>query len=336
MLVDLDVHAPADTTHPLLSTSLYSVSRMNVASTEEFESPRTMPDSEEIRLQEGSDTASIAPRVANSNSDHPSSRPSGDQKSTSTHSRSTSQKHSRRLSTQKSFSSRPINVFRPRPYEEIYAERAYLGVCLQSHVNKLCDLISKYSLTEEESIHGETRKCKRAARKQLGILRGQLFHAAEQEKAIFVRLGELYVEAMSRETWDVARKQCPPRTKRTSQTQIEGEMRPRSKSNLNGATPEFIPRKDLSDHQEDNESVISSTQTSDDGEPSSSGNEMYNSELGKNRMEFLLAPNKKGDSRRRQRRMSGDGGGEVFKPARRLSLPNMGSARPPQNIAWSN
>lgn len=339
MLVDLDADAPADTIFPLLTASLFSVSsirRMSSAFTEGSVSPGTTPHSEETPQQAASDAASISPSVAHSSADHSSSTPDVEQKSTSSQSRSASHKQNRRLSARKSFSSRPINVFHPRPYEDVYAEQAYLSVTFQSHINKVSDLIHKYSLAEEESIHGESRKCKRAARKQIGILRGQLIHAAEQEQAIFVRLGELYVETKSRETWDVARKQRPPRVKRPSQTQVEPDIRPRSKSNLNGATPEFIPRKDLLHHLKGDGSVVS-TESSEDGERgnrvggngSGSDSERYNSELGENRLKFLFMPSNNGVIKQRKRRMSGDGGCEAFKQGRRLSLPNMGSARPP-------
>jgi hypothetical protein len=42
---------------------------------------------------------------------------------------------------------------------------------------------------------------RRKLRKQLSLLKSRVNQTAEQEKAIFSRLGELYVEIQSRETW---------------------------------------------------------------------------------------------------------------------------------------
>ena len=47
----------------------------------------------------------------------------------------------------------------------------------------------------------ETGKGRRQLRKQLSLLKSKINEAVDQEKAIFNRLGELYVEIQSRETW---------------------------------------------------------------------------------------------------------------------------------------
>ncbi|TWU75847.1 hypothetical protein ED733_005244 [Metarhizium rileyi] len=227
-------------------------------------------------------------------------------------------------STRQSFS-RPKSIFHPRSYEEIYAEQAYLSLSLQTHATLHSALINKYSLTEAESVYGESRKSKRRARKELGVLRGQLVHAAGQEQAIFSRLGELFVEAKSRETWNMAQKlrlqrfQSP---RRHSQPQNVQETRARSMSTLNGASPAFVPRKDPSNHDEYDENAVSSADTSEN--EGQDRDDMSGDSWCEPTLEPTLAePDDKGCKGRRSLRRSMSGGEDTptAHKDRRLSLP---------------
>ncbi|KID75614.1 uncharacterized protein G6M90_00g046690 [Metarhizium brunneum] len=232
----------------------------------------------------------------------------------STHSRSTSNRENNPSCSRMLFSSRSRAIFHPRSHEEIYAEQAYLSLTLHAHIAQHCDLMNRYSLTEAETFQGESRKCKRRARKELGLLRGQLIHAAEQEQIIFARLGELFVEAKSRESRNVAqnqRLQGLRGLRRYSHPQNQQEIR-RSMSSLNGATPAFIPQKDLFSHPEYDEDVASIADTGKDDR-----------EVSENCLGELLEPNDEQFKEQRLllRRMSGDDYTSLLKKDRRLSLP---------------
>ncbi|KPM46130.1 hypothetical protein AK830_g465 [Neonectria ditissima] len=92
-------------------------------------------------------------------------------------------------------------IFSPRPYENLYTERAYLSASLQLQADRAADLMKQYSLAEAQHQNLEAGKERRRLRKYLGLLRSKINQAVEQERAIFVRLGELYVELQSRENW---------------------------------------------------------------------------------------------------------------------------------------
>ncbi|KAG5986819.1 hypothetical protein E4U54_005252 [Claviceps lovelessii] len=133
-----------------------------------------------------------------------------------------------------------LSIFHPRSLEEIYAEQAYLSLTLQSHSSRLCDLVSTYHQAEADSIHGESRKIKRRARRQIGLLRTQIRHAAEQEQTIYLRLSDLLIEAKSRAALDLTpnshahrRGVGPPPPAHSAPS---GPA-----SRLNGATAEFVP-----------------------------------------------------------------------------------------------
>ncbi|KAJ6444895.1 Tyrosinase [Purpureocillium lavendulum] len=93
-------------------------------------------------------------------------------------------------------------LLRPRPYEEISAEIAYLNASLEIHSSNTRELIRRYAQAEDELRPLEHVWCKqrRRLRKQLNLLRVQINGAAAQEQAVFLRLSELYMEAQSRET----------------------------------------------------------------------------------------------------------------------------------------
>lgn len=94
-------------------------------------------------------------------------------------------------------------MFQPRSYEEIYSERAYLTASLQRHSLTAIELIHQYSLIEEE-LHAQEHigKQRRKLRKRMSFIKVKLAEAARQEKAIIIRLGELQMEQLGRDTWD--------------------------------------------------------------------------------------------------------------------------------------
>ncbi|POR36084.1 Uncharacterized protein TPAR_03709 [Tolypocladium paradoxum] len=147
-------------------------------------------------------------------------------------------------------------IFRPRPYEEIYAEQAYLTTSLQVQSTKVADLMRRYSCVEIELETMDPSKQRRRLRKQLNLLRSQINGAAEQEKAIFLRLSELYMEARSRDTLGqvhhqqrASSRERKGRTESSSGTTNTSESPTCAQSSpstaLNGAIPEFVPRSQV-------------------------------------------------------------------------------------------
>ncbi|KIL95381.1 hypothetical protein FAVG1_00118 [Fusarium avenaceum] len=93
-------------------------------------------------------------------------------------------------------------LFSPRPFEGLYIERAYLATSLQQQAGRAAGLMRQYCAVElqlQSLVGGDNGR--RKLRKQLSLLKSRVNQAAEQEKVIFSRLGELYVEIQSRETW---------------------------------------------------------------------------------------------------------------------------------------
>ncbi|KAF5646787.1 hypothetical protein F52700_1695 [Fusarium sp. NRRL 52700] len=92
-------------------------------------------------------------------------------------------------------------IFSPRPFENLYIDRAYLISCLQQQATRAADLMAQYCAVEAQLRNLVGDSSRRKLRKQLALLKSKANQAAEQEKAIFSRLGELFVEIRSRETW---------------------------------------------------------------------------------------------------------------------------------------
>ncbi|KAM4058980.1 hypothetical protein HRG_008145 [Hirsutella rhossiliensis] len=140
-------------------------------------------------------------------------------------------------------------IFRPRPYEEIYAEQAYLATSLQVQSSKANELLRQYSLLEEELENMTASKQRRRLRKRLNLVRSQLTGAAEQEKAIFIRLSEVYMEVHSRDAWAQASRPRVVYRGVLGQAQNHAAIRgssscsnTRPSTYLSGASPEFVPR----------------------------------------------------------------------------------------------
>lgn len=139
-------------------------------------------------------------------------------------------------------------IFRPRPYEEIYAEQAYLTTSLEVQSSRANELLRQYSWLEDALQNMTASKQRRSLRKQLNLVRSQLGGAAQQEKAIFIRLSEVYMELHSRDAWAQASRQ------RTSYRGVLGQSwnspairgNPSSgnsmpSAHVNGVSPEFVP-----------------------------------------------------------------------------------------------
>lgn len=90
----------------------------------------------------------------------------------------------------------------PRPAQDLLVERSYLVDSLASQGARAADLILRLSVAEQAAAAGEGG---RRTRKQIALLKSKIAAAADQEKAVIVRLGELYVEMQSRERWARAR-----------------------------------------------------------------------------------------------------------------------------------
>ncbi|KHN99788.1 uncharacterized protein MAM_02641 [Metarhizium album ARSEF 1941] len=271
-------------------------------------------------------STSSSPECQSSTSQSAPSNSTHDQSTRPHHSRNINRRESCQSLVRKSFSWSK-SIFHPRSYEEIYAEQAYLSITLQAHTAHFCDLIQRYSLTEVESFQGESRKCKRRARRELGLLRGQLVQAAGQEQAIFARLGELFLEARSRETWNVAhnqRRQSLPILERHTHSQDNQDTRFPSLSILNGASPVFVPQKELFSprEREYDKDAMSTTDTSDN-EEGKQGVQGSGNSLCELKMDPVLEPDdaEPDEQRPALRRMSGDDCASTLKRDRRLSLP---------------
>lgn len=129
-------------------------------------------------------------------------------------------------------------MFQPRSYEEIYSERAYLTASLQMHSLTAIQLIHQYSLMEEE-LHAREHigKQRRKLRKRMSFVKVKLAEAARQEKAIIIRLGELQMEQLGRDTWD----QVQQRRMFYSLTQSFTQSSTPRTTPLNASSEEFVP-----------------------------------------------------------------------------------------------
>lgn len=142
-------------------------------------------------------------------------------------------------------------VFSPRPFEPLFAERAYLTTSLELLSSKRAALIAHYSATQDQLDHSEpSPRQRRRLRKRLSLLRCKIGGAAEQQKTLFVRLGEVFVELESREAWSVAQHQHPGSFSPADTPASPGPESPSHASlslstpstPLKATSPDFIPR----------------------------------------------------------------------------------------------
>ncbi|KAM3513423.1 hypothetical protein MY11210_002903 [Beauveria gryllotalpidicola] len=121
------------------------------------------------------------------------------------HSRDTKEAPRDRPDSPRRRMSRAHSLLAPRPYEEIYHEQAYLATYLQQKTQRIESIIKEYSGTQAQLERGAEGKTRRRLRKLLNLLRCKLDEASAQERAIFSRMGELYMELNSRDTWERTR-----------------------------------------------------------------------------------------------------------------------------------
>lgn len=96
------------------------------------------------------------------------------------------------------------------------------------------ELIHQYSLIEEElQTQEHIGKQRRKLRKRMSFIKVKLAEAARQEKAIIIRLGELQMEQLGRDTWDQIQQRRMFYSLTVSST-------PRS-TPLNANSKEFVP-----------------------------------------------------------------------------------------------
>ncbi|KAJ4012080.1 hypothetical protein NW752_004474 [Fusarium irregulare] len=132
--------------------------------------------------------------------DTPSSTTSSSRKRQRRRSSSSRSRQSRSNASQQAYGSSRL-LFQPRAFEELYIERAYLDQKLREHSYRASDLMRRYCGVEQQLQTLDGDHGRRKLRKHLSLLRSKINQAAEQERAIFSRLGDLYVEIQSRETW---------------------------------------------------------------------------------------------------------------------------------------
>jgi hypothetical protein len=92
-------------------------------------------------------------------------------------------------------------ILAPRPFEELCAESGYLFAEIQKYSVLRKQLYQQYSYIAEQLATFNTPKERRQKRKKLNLLKLKISAAAEQEKRILLRLGEVRMEMDSRETW---------------------------------------------------------------------------------------------------------------------------------------
>ncbi|RSL50155.1 hypothetical protein CEP53_008894 [Fusarium sp. AF-6] len=159
-------------------------------------------------------------------------------------------------------------IFSPRPYESLYVERAYLTSALQQHSSRAANLMRQYSIVESQlqSLPGD--KGRRRLRKQLGLLKSRINEAFEQERAIFSRLTELYMEIESRESWmQIGYQQQQawsidsPSVGTPSVYSPMSYSLPTPTTPLNGACAEFVPMGYFGDAHQLPESLLGQEET---------------------------------------------------------------------------
>ncbi|SPO05831.1 uncharacterized protein DNG_08518 [Cephalotrichum gorgonifer] len=98
-------------------------------------------------------------------------------------------------------------VFAPRPVQDLLVERAYLVDSLAAQGARASELVRLLAAAERAAAESEAAAGananggRRRLRRRVSLLKSKIAVAADQEKAVIVRLGELYVEMQSRERW---------------------------------------------------------------------------------------------------------------------------------------
>ncbi|PFH59339.1 hypothetical protein XA68_12491 [Ophiocordyceps unilateralis] len=127
-------------------------------------------------------------------------------------------------------STRAQAIWRPRPYEDIYTEQAYLTTSLQLLSRRAHGLIRQHGQAQNEVRDMKPSKPRRRLRKKLKNLSNELEVLAEQERAVFLRLSDLYMESRCRHAWSVA-----------GQQGVCGESSPQPVPRLDDSSPGTLP-----------------------------------------------------------------------------------------------
>ncbi|KAJ0162545.1 hypothetical protein CTA2_4393 [Colletotrichum tanaceti] len=89
----------------------------------------------------------------------------------------------------------------PNSFEQLYTEKAYLTASLKIQGDREVNLMRRLSVLQEKIDNGLPSDERRRSRKKTALLKSKIMEAAAQKKAILLRLGDIYVELQSRETW---------------------------------------------------------------------------------------------------------------------------------------
>ncbi|OHF02204.1 hypothetical protein CORC01_02484 [Colletotrichum orchidophilum] len=89
----------------------------------------------------------------------------------------------------------------PHSFEQLYTEKPYLTASLSKQGEREIELMRRLSVFQEKVDGSLPSDERRRARKNTTLLKSKIFEATAQKKAILMRLGDIYVELQSRETW---------------------------------------------------------------------------------------------------------------------------------------
>ncbi|KAM0323460.1 hypothetical protein ACHAQA_008739 [Verticillium albo-atrum] len=89
----------------------------------------------------------------------------------------------------------------PRSFQQLYDEQAYLVASRTAQEQRSRELMRRLAILED-LLNGQCPEDQgRKSKKQASLLKSKIAGAAEQEKAILGRLGEVFVELQNRERW---------------------------------------------------------------------------------------------------------------------------------------
>jgi hypothetical protein len=234
-------------------------------------------------------------------------------------------------------------VFSPRPYEPLFAERAYLSNSLEELSTKRLEMMGQYSTAAQELEEVcENAKQRRRLRKRLSLLRSKINQVVEQEKSLFLRLGELHLELESRDAWAMTQHHAPSShsiggsdttSSQCSSSPMQGSMGISGPTTpLHATSPEFLPGQNSAEMQlgrasfprsesASSSDVLKLATVEEAGEESSSNHGLgYEYKDG----EYTITSEERPPLRRR----TSFGSKETTPPQRRMSLPNLHSLWP--------
>ncbi|TQN71423.1 hypothetical protein CSHISOI_04094 [Colletotrichum shisoi] len=89
----------------------------------------------------------------------------------------------------------------PNSFEQLYTEKAYLTASLETQGDNEVNLMRRLSILQAKIDNGLPPDERRRSRKKTALLKSKIMETAAQKKTILLRLGDIYVELQSRETW---------------------------------------------------------------------------------------------------------------------------------------